>query len=472
MALKQLILTRDIAAINARLSELIAKETATAARRSAWKNREAEGEKAFGELGENPSEEARSAFDAEAGEIEREDGEITAEEKANADARADLEKQLETKTGELNELNSRAAAASQNKNTVIIERGDKMTTTENRAAIREMCTREDVKAFLSGVRNARGITNANLTIPTVMLPTLRDGVVRNSQLYGLINVRQIRGEGKQNIVPGAPEAVWTDTLGKLNELSFSFNQVKVDGSKVAGYIPIGNPTLEDSDENLASLILDMLGQSIGYALDKAIVYGTGTNMPVGIVTRLAAAASPTWWGTNEPTFTNISTTHIGKLSAASVTGAALYKELITILGTATNKYSGGSGEKFWVMSDATWMKLQTELLSFNAAGSVVTGASMVMPVLGGKVILRDFIPVNNIVGGYGNQYLLGERAGISLRQSEHVKFIEDNTVFAATARYDGRPVAGEGFAAFSISTTAVTTSVTFATDSANAIEQG
>ena len=36
--------------------------------------------------------------------------------------------------------------------------------------------------------------------------------------------------------------------------------------------------------------MTMLGQSIGLALDKAIVYGTGVKMPLGIVTRLAQAS--------------------------------------------------------------------------------------------------------------------------------------------------------------------------------------
>ena len=55
---------------------------------------------------------------------------------------------------------------------------------------------------------------------------------------------------------------------------FSFNQIELDGYKVGGYIAICNATLEDSDLNLASEILNMIGQAIGLALDKPILYGT------------------------------------------------------------------------------------------------------------------------------------------------------------------------------------------------------
>jgi HK97 family phage major capsid protein len=70
--------------------------------------------------------------------------------------------------------------------------------------------------------------------------------------------------------------------------------------------------------------------------------------------------------------------------------------------------------------------------------------------------------------GYGKGYLLAERAGVKLGQSEHVKFIEDQTVFKGTARYDGVPVIPEGFAVFTITSTApVTSGITFAADTAN-----
>ena len=100
----------------------------------------------------------------------------------------------------------------------------------------------------------------------------------------------------------------------------------------------------------------------------------------------------------------------------------------------------------------------------------MTGAAKVMPIIGGTVEFLDIVPDNNIVGGFGNNYLLAERRGIQLAESRHAQFVEDNTLYRGTARYDGIPVAGEAFAAFSLTTTAVTTSATFATDTANATQ--
>ena len=90
-----------------------------------------------------------------------------------------------------------------------------------------------------------------------------------------------------------------------------------------------------------------------------------------------------------------------------------------------------------------------------------------MPITGGAIEILPFIPDGDVIGGYGQRYLLAERAGTSLARSEHVRFIEDETVFKGTARYDGVPVIPEAFVAFNINGVAPTTSVEFAEDRAN-----
>ena len=90
-----------------------------------------------------------------------------------------------------------------------------------------------------------------------------------------------------------------------------------------------------------------------------------------------------------------------------------------------------------------------------------------MPVIGGDIVVLDFIPDNNIVGGYGDLYLLAERAGTVLASSEHARFVEDQTLFKGTARYDGTPVIAEGFVVIGINAATPTTSVSFKPDEAN-----
>lgn len=347
--------------------------------------------------------------------------------------------------------------------------------TMQRSEVEELLQRSDVQEFLSSTRSLikekRAVNGSDLLVPTVMLELLRDSLHRYSKLISKVNLKPVSGKARQNIVGSIPEAIWTEMVGTLNELSFGFNQVEVDGYKVGGFIAVPNSILQDSDIALANEIMDMLGQAIGLAVDKAILYGKGVKMPVGIVTRLAETAKPSYWGNKEIEWKGLSSTHLLLSNPEATSDVEFYKDLVLKLGKAKGNYS--NGQKFWAMSTNTLAAMQARALTFNAAGAIVSGQTNTMPILGGEVVTLDFIPENVIIGGYGSLYLLAERAGASLAQSEHAQFIQDNTVFRGTARYDGRPVFGEAFVAINISQEELAeapkpTDVTFAADTANA----
>ena len=120
------------------------------------------------------------------------------------------------------------------------------------------------------------------------------------------------------------------------------------------------------------------------------------------------------------------------------------------------------------MNETTYTYLKAQGLSINAAGAIVSGIDGTMPVAGGVVEVLDFIPDGDIITGYFDLYLLAERAGTRIDQSEHAMFLNDRTVFRGTARYDGLPVIAEGFVLMNVQNTDPTTTVTFAPDDANA----
>lgn len=189
--------------------------------------------------------------------------------------------------------------------------------------------REDVKAFLSQLRSMKGqsraIQGGDLEIPIVFLELISENMYRYSKLLRRVRVRSVPGEARQTIAGTVPEAVWTEMCGAINELSFQFNQITLDGYKVAGYIPVCNSLLEDTVSNLdlASWIIEMLSEAIGLAEDKAILYGKGAaaHMPLGIVTRLAQTSAPAGYPATAPAWQNLSTTNIKKINGTSLTGA-------------------------------------------------------------------------------------------------------------------------------------------------------
>lgn len=322
----------------------------------------------------------------------------------------------------------------------------------------------ETKTFIEQVRamgQNRGVTKVELTIPNDIVDVIRDNLHKYSKLIGYVNVKSVPGKSRQTVIGTPPEAIWTEMTAAINELSLSFAQIEVDGYKVSGYIAIANAYLEDSDIDLAAEIVEALTQGIGLAIDKAILYGTGTKMPVGIVTRLAQSSKPSTWGDNEPTWSDLHTSNIIKMDCSSYKDAQFFAALIKNLGVIKANYAAAT-EKFWCMNEKTKTEILSRSVTFNSAGAIVAGVNEDMPIIGGKIIEMPFMSDGDIVGGYGSLYYLAERAGMSIASSEHAKFLDDQMVYRATARYDGRPVFGEGFVAVNINNTAITTSVTFA----------
>lgn len=337
---------------------------------------------------------------------------------------------------------------------------------ERRAAI---LAQEDTKTFLSQLRSMKGqsraVTGGELTIPVVFLDLIAQNMYRYSKLLNRVRIRNVSGEARQTIAGTVPEAVWTEMCAAINELTFAFNQITLDGYKVAGFVPVCNSLLEDNDVNLASWIVEMLSESIGLAMDKAILYGKGTGMPLGIVTRLAQQSAPANYPANAPAWEDLHNSNIKQIGGDSVTGAAFWAALVEATGNTFTRYS--RGEQFWAMNSKTYAKLKSKLITFTATGDIVANIFGVLPIVNGDVDILEFMPDGDIVGGYGDLYLLAMRSGMTIESSREVQFIQDNTVYKAKQRADGQPIIPGAFVAININNVAVTTVMDFAADTAN-----
>lgn len=473
MALKALLLRKRLDEKTKLLEELRAKD-------ADFERREAELEAAIGEA---ESEEDKTAVEGLVAEFET-------ERKDHEDAKSKLDGEIKDLERDLKEEEAKQPAAGtpaptsptgtpaanrsaaptntnerrENTNMNRIVRGFGRMDIQARTAF---LAREEVKDFLQRVRELgsqkRAVTGAELTIPEVVLELLRENVAEYSKLLSHVSLRDVHGKARQNIMGTVPEAIWTEATGILNELELTFSAVEVDGFMVGGFVAIANATLEDSDLKLAGELMDALGKAISYAVDKAILYGTGKKMPVGVVTRLAQAAQPENWGASAPAWKDLSALNIKKLPVK--TGKDFFKQIVKVVGLTKSKYSRAG--LIWVMNEKTLTDIQAEAIEFTAAGAIVSGVNGTMPVTGGTIITLDFVPDGDIIVGHFDLYILAERDGAVVSQSEHVRFLQNQTVFKGVARYDGMPVFGEAFALLNINNTAPTTSVAFAPDAAN-----
>lgn len=471
MALKQIMLSRKIEQKKEELRSLMEKD-------SAFQTREAELEQAIAEA---VTEEEQKAVEEE---VDAFDSEKTAHEEAKDALKSEisgLEEELaayevDPPAPERHDNKEKKVRTSRMKVDVNIrslpmgKRAFDALPMETRESIIQ---REDVKDFLAKLRsmkgNSRAIQGGELEIPVVFLDLISENMYRYSKLLRRVRVRTVPGQARQTIAGTVPEAIWTEMCGAINELTFQFNQVTLDGFKVAGYVPVCNSLLEDTVSNLdlASWVIEMLSEAIGLAEDKAILYGKGaaSHMPLGIVTRLAQDSAPDGYPANAPTWQDLSDTNIIKIDGTSLTGAEFWSQLVLAAGNTFTKYS--RGEMFWAMNSKTYAQLRSKLITFTATGDIVANLYGTLPIVTGDVDILEFMPDGDIVGGYGDLYLWADRASMQIESSEHVQFIQDNTVFRGKARADGMPIIPGAFVAININNVAVTTAMDFAADTAN-----
>ena len=473
MALKALMLRRNSEAKAAELETLQAKDAEFTAR-------EAE---LTASIDEADTVEARAAVEAE---IDRYDADLRAHEEAKASVNSDLE----TMRAELAQIEANKPAApvrADNKMKgmnptmnfevqcnirALPKRQRAFEAAFTRAERKEIVAQDDVKEFFAQLRNLSkmkaSVTGADLAIPIIFLDLISENMFRYSKLLNRIRVRDLPGRARQTVAGVIPEAVWTEMCGALNELNFTFNSIELDAYKVGGFVPVCNSLLEDTDDTLglASWIVEMMSESIGLAMDAAILYGTGTRMPLGIVTRLAQTEKPADYPADAPAWVDLHTSNIKSISA-DLTGASFWSALTLAAGNTFTLYS--RGEQFFAMNSKTYNLLKSKVITFTATGDIAANVFGYLPIINGNIDILEFMPDNDIVGGYGDLYLLARREGTMLGADEtgRTNRIKDETVFFGKARADGKPIIPGAFVAINIAGSSVTTTHSFPGDVMN-----
>lgn len=461
MAIKTLMLRKKIDDKRKELDALTAKRDALAEKAVELETREKDLEESIAEA---ETEDEQAAVEGEVEKFETDKATIESEQAENEAAIESLETEInELETDLANSENRQrepatAPATVEKVATTITERtSHKMIKTRS---LREMTieqreafvAREDVQNTLAQVRELmktkRSITGGDYTIGTSVLGLIRENVMEYSKLYARVNAMNAKGNGRVIVQGVAPEAIWLECCDAIPEVSITFGQVELDCFKVGAFFGVCNALIEDSDIDLLDALMVAIMQGLGMAIDKAIIYGTGTKMPTGVVTAIADDQA-------------LALTNLIKITG-SPKGNELFTKIITASGAANSTYSRGG--KLWIMNEKTYTELMANAVSVNSNGQLVAGVTDRFPVVGGDIIVLNFVPDENIVVGYFDLYALLVRNGMTVETSEHAKFIEDMTILKGKARMDGKPAIVGAFAAIGLGVDP-TTSVDFAGES-------
>lgn len=417
MALRQLMIDKKIKQRQEQLEELKTKfnlEQREAELTAALEEAQAEDEVKAVEDSVAELEADKETYLSEKGTLE--------EEIANLNRELDALEQKDPEKGQ-----QRSGTPTVPTNTKIENRGGYETMKngmETRAMKLERLQTEEVRSFYEKVKeavlNKRALSGQDLLIPEMVMNVIRPRIGDYSTLYSEVEVVNLNGTARAIFDGNIPEAIWTEMCDPVEELAFAFEPVELDGFKVGGFVPVCNAVLEDSMINLADYLEDRIARAIGKAIDKAILTGTGAaaKQPEGIIPAVTANA---------------------------VNSDFTFADFLPNLG-AIDTGDDEVGEVIAVMKRATYYKyFMPQSITPTADGRFVAQGVNNPNIAGLRVVFSQYAPADAAVLGDFKQYLLGERAGTSLTSSTDVRFIQDQTVFKGTARYDGKPVNADAF---------------------------
>ncbi|MCM3241323.1 phage major capsid protein [Cytobacillus oceanisediminis] len=422
MALKQLMLAKKIEQRKSLLAELTKKEEGFA-------TRSAQLETAISEA--NEEDEIKTVEE----EIEKHE-----QEKADhSEQKSKLEGEIAELEGELEELNNqapdntqRSAATPKPKKSISAEGEERMKVNkyETRSQMLDRLNQEEVREFYSKVSQAaldkRAIANTDIVIPESVINMIQTRLGDYSTLYREVTVQQLNGTARIIMDGAIPEAIWTEMCDPVQELATSFSQTELDGFKVGGFIPVCNAVLEDSMIGLANFIEERLAMAIGKAIDKAILSGAGSasKQPLGVINALTG------------------------VTERNVTSDFTLKDIVGNMALIDDGEDGVPvGEVIAVMKRSTYYsRIAPQTFQSTSDGRlVIQGTQSPRLPDGTRVVFSQYAPADTIVMGDFKKYLLGERKGVQLAVSTDVRFIQDETVFKGTARYDGKPIYNDYF---------------------------
>ena len=274
------------------------------------------------------------------------------------------------------------------------------------------------------VRNALQVgtlSEGGYTVPDEFEHQLIQGLEDENIMRGLVHkITTSSGDRKIPLVTVRGSASWIEEEATIPESDDTFGQVTLGAHKVGCMIRVSEELLHDSAFDLAAYIAGEFARRVGAAEEEAILTGSGTHKPTGLLHDSLGA-------------------ELGVTAASSV--AITADELIDLQHSVK---SGYRRKGLWIMNDAT-LKLLRKLKDGQGNFIWQLGLLAGQPdtLLNQKVMISNYMPLpaagnKAILYGDLSYYWLADREGRSLQRLDELYAAQDQVGFKITQRVDGR----------------------------------
>lgn len=293
---------------------------------------------------------------------------------------------------------------------------------------RDQQTLENMGASMK-ITEATGPGGAYL-VPTELLPDFFMLGGENEIVYPRADVQPVDGPvalpglstagstaGRSNFY-GGMYAEWTRSGQKKPEQDIEFTRIELNPWELAGWVPVEDQLLRRSARNIPNLLTSLFREATSFYRDEAFLDGTGAGQPLGII--------------NAPgTF----------VQARQTAGTITYLDLVRMKGHLLPTSWMNAHWVFQISDYETLRTLQDPSGRYIWVENARDGEPPTVlglpyrftektPILGtrGDVLLAD-----------ERYYYIADEVRLQIAMSEHVRFLENQTVFKFFLTVDGQP---------------------------------
>lgn len=291
----------------------------------------------------------------------------------------------------------------------------------------EMPRREETSEYTQEFFNymqGRKFNNAMTTVETggaVIPVSTFDKIIENvKQQTGIISkVRILNIPGKMTIPQSQiiEGATWHTEGTEISDSTKNPTNVSLNGYELAKLFSMSIATQSMSIKEFEHYLTIELTNAMSSTLNEAILTGTGTGQPTGII------QGTIWNGTNSKEYADKS----------------VFTDLVSGMSLLASNFRQNA---CWFMNSTTLYKMLSKVdTNGNPIFTQGTSESPTMRLLGKEVVIDDYITDDTILFGDASYYFLNFSKPVTIQRSEEAGFTKASILYRAISVVDGKPVA-------------------------------
>ena len=299
-------------------------------------------------------------------------------------------------------------------NHVSFEGGEEMKREETTEYNQEFFNYMTGKSFKNAMTT---VSTGGAVIPTTTFNGVIDNIKKQTGIISKVRILNIPGKmviPQSQILEGA---AWHKEGSEISDTTKYPKSISLSGYELAKLFSMSIATQSMSVKEFEQYLTIELGNAMSTTLNDAILHGTGSEQPTGII------QGTSWNGENSKQYSD----------------TTIFTDLVQGMSLLGSNFRQNS---CWYLSSITLYKLLSKVdTTGNPIFTQGTSESPVMKLLGKEIVIDDYIEEDVILLGDASYYFLNFSKPVTITRSEEAGFTKASVLYRAISVVDGKLVA-------------------------------